>query len=68
MGKEEYCEARRTNSATSFALPFNESLCTLEEDASFFELAGFAEDDILRSRIGAAASRWFDVGKLVLES
>lgn len=59
--KEKSCEARRTNSATSFALPFNESLCTLEEDASFFELEGFAEDDILRSQIGADASRWFGV-------
>lgn len=32
---------KRTNSATSFALPLSESLCTLE--VSFFSLLGFSE-------------------------
>lgn len=44
----------RTNSATSFALPLRESLCTLE--VSFFSLLGFSEVAIVIARSGRNSS------------
>lgn len=54
----------RTNSATNFALPLSESLCTL--DVSFFSLFGFSEVAMLIVSEGSVTKSVHLICKLVV--